>query len=111
MAAYLGAKRVKGKDDPSANGKTIVAGIFNRKGRVQIEIILNARRKRPQDIIQGPVKMETIIHSDGWRGQNRLDDLGYKKQFRTDHGKKELLEGEPILTVLRSFEQHQNQTL
>ena len=28
----------------------------------------------------------SIIHSDGWRGYNGLVDMGYKKNFRVQHG-------------------------
>ena len=61
-----------------ASGKTIVFGIFNRNGEVYTEIEPDARRKTLQDIIRGRVEMESIIHSDGWRGYNGLVDLGTK---------------------------------
>jgi len=87
--SYFGAKRVKGKRGRGASGKTIVFGIFKRKGKVYTEIVPDARRKTLQDIIRGHVDLETIIHSDGWRGYNGLVDLGYKKHFRVYHGKNE----------------------
>ena len=96
-------KESKAKGRPGTSGKTVVVGIFNRKGRVQTEIIPDARRKRWQDIIQGSVEMETIIHSGGWRGQNRLVDLGNKKQFRVDHGKKEFVRGKAYINGIESF--------
>ena len=72
----LGARRVKGKRGRGASGKTIVFGIFNRHGKVYTEIVPGAHRKTLQDIIRGRVDLETIIHSDGWRGYNGLVDLG-----------------------------------
>ena len=74
--SYFGAKRVKGKRGRGASGKTIVFGIFNRHGKVYTKIVPDAHRKTLQDIIRGRVDMETIIHSDCWRGYNGLVDLG-----------------------------------
>ena len=91
--SYFGAKRVKGKRGRGASGKTIVFGILKRKGKVYTEIVPNASRKTLQDIIRGRVDMETVIHSDGWRGYNGLVDLGYKKHFRVHHGKNEFARG------------------
>ena len=54
-------------------GKTIVFGILKRRGKVYTEIVPNASRKTLLDIIRGRVDMETVIHSDGWRGYNGLD--------------------------------------
>jgi len=33
----------------------------------------------------GSGSLESIIHSDGWRGYNGLVDMGYKKHFRMHH--------------------------
>ena len=49
--SYFGAKRVKGKRGRGASGKTIVFGIFKRKGKVYTEIVPDASRKTLQDII------------------------------------------------------------
>jgi transposase-like protein len=47
--------------------------------------------------------METIIHSDGWRGYNGLVDLGYKKHFRVHHGKNEFARGRAHINGIESF--------
>ena len=101
--SYFGAKRVKGKRGRGASGKTIVFGIFNRHGKVYTEIVPDASRKTLQDIIRGRVDMETIIHSDGWRGYNGLVDLGYKKHFRVHHGKNEFVRGKTHINGIESF--------
>jgi len=101
--SYFGARRVKGKRGRGASGKTIIFGIFNRHGKVDTEIIPDARRKRLQDIIRGRVDMETVIHSDGWRGYNGLVDLGYKKHFRVHHGKNEFVRGKTHINGIESF--------
>jgi len=42
--SYFGARRVKGKRGRGASGKTIVFGIFKRKGKVYTEIVPECRR-------------------------------------------------------------------
>ena len=101
--SYFGAKRVKGKRGRGASGKTIVFGILKRKGKVYTEIVPDASRKTLQDIIRGRVDMETVIHSDGWRGYNGLVDLGYKKHFRVHHGKNEFARGRANINGIESF--------
>lgn len=101
--SYFGAKRVKGKRGRGASGKAIVFGIFKRKGIVYTEIVPDARRKTLQDIIRGRVELESIIHSDGWRGYNGLVDLGYKKHFRVHHGKNEFVRGKSHINGMESF--------
>ena len=101
--SYFGAKRVKGKRGRGASDKTIVFGIFKRNGKVYTEIIRDARRKTLQDIIRGRVDLETVIHSDGWRGYTGLVDLGYKKHFRVHHGKNEFVRGKAHINGIESF--------
>ncbi len=101
--SYFGAKRVKGKRGRGAGGKTIVFGIFQRNGKVYTEIVPDARRKTLQDIIRGRVDLETVIHSDGWRGYTGLVDLGYKKHFRVHHGKNEFVRGKAHINGIESF--------
>jgi transposase-like protein len=33
--------------------------------------------------------IDSVIHSDGWKGYNGIVDFGYKKHFRVHHGKNE----------------------
>ena len=80
--SYFGAKRIKGKRGRGANNKTVVFGILQRGGKVYTEIVPDCAKATLQDIIRGRVDLESIIHSDGWRGYNGLVDLGYKKHYR-----------------------------
>ena len=73
---YFGARRIKGKSGRGAFGKTIVFGIFKPNGKVFTEIIPDCRRTTLQVVIRGRAGLESIIHSDGWRGYNGLVDLG-----------------------------------
>jgi len=83
--SYFGACRVRGKKGRGAGGKPIVFGILERHGKMS-EIVPDASRKQPQSAIRGQVALDSIIHSDGWRGYNGLVDMGYKKHFRVHHG-------------------------
>ena len=41
--------------------------------------------------MRGKVGLDTVIHSDSWRGYNGLVDLGYKKHLRVNHGNDEFV--------------------
>ena len=66
--SYFGARRVKGLKGRGARGKTIVFGLFKRNGRVYTEIVPDCSKRTLQGIIRGRVELESVIHSDGWRG-------------------------------------------
>ena len=68
--SYLGAKRIKGKRDRGAYSKTPVFGILQRSGMVYTEIVPNCAKQTLQAIIRGKVELESVIHSDSWRGYN-----------------------------------------
>ena len=91
--SYFGARRVKGKRGRGANGKTIVFGLFKRDGKVYTEIVTDAKASTLQAIIRGHADIESVIHSDGWRGYNGLVDLGYEKHFRVNHYENEFSAG------------------
>ena len=98
-----GARRVRGKRDRGAYGKTILFGILKRSSKVHTEIVPDSRRKTLQDIIRGRVDLETVIHSEGWRGYNGLVDLDYKNHFRVHHGKNEFARGKTHINGIESF--------
>ena len=83
--SYFGARRVRGKRGRGAGSKQIVFGIYKRNGKVYTEIVPNAARKTLQNIIRGRVSLDSVIHSDCWRGYNGLVDVGYSKHYRVNH--------------------------
>lgn len=83
--SYFGARRVRGKRGRGAGSKQIVFGIYKRNGKVYTEIVPNAARRTLQNIIRGRVSLDSVIHSDGWRGYNGLVDVGYSKHYRVNH--------------------------
>ena len=91
--SYFGPKRTPGKRGRGAGGKTIVFGLFKRNGKVYTEIVPDCSAKTLQGIIRGKVDINSVIHSDGWRGYNGLVDVGYEKHYRVEHGKDEFSKG------------------
>lgn len=101
--SYFGARRVKGKRGRGAYGKTIVFGIFKRNGKVYTEIVPDASKATLQAVIRGKVDIESVIHSDKWRGYNGLVDLGYQKHLRVDHGKDEFVNATSHINGIEGF--------
>lgn len=101
--SYFGPKRVRGKRGRGSGHKTIVFGLLKRKGKVYTEIIPDATKGTLQAIIRGKVDIETVIHSDGWRGYDGLVDLGYQKHYRVRHGKNEFVNGKSHINGIESF--------
>lgn len=101
--SYFGARRVKSKRGRGAGGKTIVFGIYKRNGKVFTEIVPDVQRKTLQAIIRGRVSIETVIHSDHWRGYNGLVDIGYPKHFRVNHSANEFANEISNINGIESF--------
>jgi transposase len=101
--SYFGAKRIKGKRGRGSYGKTIVFGILERNGKVYTEIVPDCSRATLQAIIRGKVEVESVIHSDKWRGYNGLVDLGYSKHFRVDHRDNKFSNGRSHINGIESF--------
>ena len=67
------------------------------------EIVPDCKSVTLQRIIKGKTGVESVIHSDGWRGYNGLVDFGYKKHFRVHHGKNEFVRGNSHINGIESF--------
>lgn len=83
--SYFGGRH-HGKRGRGAEGKIIVFGLFKRAEKVYTEIVPDVRAKTLQRIIRGRVAVESVVHSDKWRGYDGLVDVGYEKHLRVDHG-------------------------
>jgi hypothetical protein len=101
--SYFGARRVKGKRGRGAAGKTIVFGLLKRQGCVFTEIVPDASKRQLQQVIRGKVSIDSVIHSDGWRGYDGLVDVGYEKHFRVHHGKNEFARANAHINGIESF--------
>ena len=101
--SYFGARRVRGKRGRGARGKTIVFGLLKRGDQVYTEIVPDCSSATLQRIIKGKTSIDSVIHSDGWRGYNGLVDFGYKKHFRVHHSKNEFARGNSHINGIESF--------
>jgi transposase len=101
--SYFGARRVRGKRGRGASGKTIVFGIFKRNGSVYTEIVPDCKKRTLQQVIRGHVALDTVIHSDGWRGYDGLVDVGYSKHFRVLHSENEFANDHSHINGIESF--------
>ena len=101
--SYFGTKRIRGKRGRGTCGKTIVFGIFQHER-------LYLYGDRPQcpathtpARYSGPRGLETVIHSDGWRGYNGLVDMGYQKHLRVQHGIDEFVSSTSHINGIEAF--------
>jgi len=53
--------------------------------------------------MRGKVSLDSVIHSDRWRGYNGLVDLGYKRHLRVDHNKDEFVKGSSHINGIEGF--------
>ena len=101
--SYFGARRVRGKRGRGASGKTVVFGLLKRGDEVYTEIVPNASKAALQAVIRGRVGVESILHTDGWRGYDGLVDLGYDKHFRVSHADNQFALGPNHINGIESF--------
>ncbi len=83
--SYLGPRRAKGKRGRGAGRKTIVFGTFKRGGKVYAELVPDCSKATLCRAIRGKVSLDTVVHSDGWRGCDGPVDLGYARHLRVNH--------------------------
>ena len=101
--SYFGARRVRGKKGRGAFGKTIVFGILERGRNIFTEIIPDCKAKTLQSIIKGHISIQSVIHSDGWKGYDSLVDVGYSKHFRVYHNRNEFAKKSSHINGIESF--------
>ena len=109
--SYFGARRVRGKRGRGASGKTIVFGVFKRNGCVYTEVVPDCRKRTLLAVIRGRVTPDAVVHSDGWRGDDGLVDVGYAKPFRVNHGRNEFARGTAHVNGIESFWSHAKRRL
>ncbi|MDE2463847.1 MAG: IS1595 family transposase [Alphaproteobacteria bacterium] len=89
--SYFGPNRMRGRPGPRKKGhgtsKQPVFGIYERQGRVYTEIVPNASAKVLRPIIKGKVSIESVLHTDAWRGYSGLVDVGFDKHVRINKSK------------------------
>ena len=100
---YFGPRRVRGKRGRGAGDKTIVFGLFKRGGQVYTEIVPDCSKKNLQAIIRGKIDVAAMVNTDGWRGYDRLVDVGFDRHFRVRHGQDEFVQGASHINGIESF--------
>ena len=89
--SFFGPSRVRGRPGPRKRGrgtlKQPVFGIYERDGFVYTEVVSDCSAKTLQAIIRGKISLESVIHSDGWKGYDGLVDVGYDKHFQINKSK------------------------
>jgi len=101
--SYFGPRRVRGRRGRGAASKTIVFGLLKRGDQVYAEIVPNASKATLQAIIRGKADLESVVHTDGWRGYDGLVELGYDKHRRVNHGENEFALGPNHINGIESF--------
>ncbi len=67
------------------------------------EIVPDCSKATLQWVIRGKVSLDSVIHSENWRGYNGLVDLGYRKHLRVDHGSDEFTSGSSHINGSEGF--------
>ncbi|HEV7374780.1 MAG TPA: IS1595 family transposase, partial [Pyrinomonadaceae bacterium] len=74
-----------------------------RDGHVFTQIIPNCAQKTLRKAILGKISLESIIHSDGWRGYDGLVDVGFQKHLRVNHEASEFALRDNHINGIESF--------
>lgn len=77
--------------------------MLKREAKVYTEIVPDVTKATLQSTIRGGVNLDSVIHSDGWRGYHGLVDVGYDKHFRVHHSKNEFLRGNSHINGIESL--------
>lgn len=101
--SYFGPRRVRGLRGRGAGRKTIVFGLLKRGDQVYTEIVPNASKAALQAVIRHRASLESVVHTDKWRGYDGLVDLGYERHRRVNHGNNEFALGPNHINGIESF--------
>ena len=58
---------------------------------------------RCKTLFAGRVSLDSVIHSDGWRGYNGLVDVGYSKHLRVNHSADVFAIGDVHINGIESY--------
>lgn len=73
---YIGGKK-QGKRGRGAEGKTVVLGMVERKGRIHAEIIPNVKAKTLIPTIEATISKDALVYTDDLPSYAGLSKLGY----------------------------------
>lgn len=98
---YIGGKR-KGKRGRGASGKTIVAGVVQRKAKVSASVVPNVKSMTLLPMIQGKALPNSTIYTDEMPSYNRLDHMGYNHET-IHHANKVYVNGDIHTNTIDGF--------
>lgn len=84
---YVGGKSHDGVRGRGASGKTIVAGVVERDGGVNVEVVPNVKAKTLMPLIINTVEAGTTIYTDDMPSYNGLSRMGYDHKVIAHYAK------------------------
>lgn len=75
--AYIGGRRSGGKRGLGVEGKTVVMGLKERRGRLATEVIPNVRKVTLREVVNRKVEKGSIVSTDELMSYGLLDGDGY----------------------------------
>jgi len=97
LSAFEGNKVVVHQEKP------LYLDYSNEMETVYTEIVPVCSKATLQGIIRGHIELDSVIHTDGWRGYDGLVDIGFDKHLRVNHGDYEFACGERHINGIASF--------
>jgi transposase-like protein/ribosomal protein L37AE/L43A len=98
---YVGGAR-QGKRGRGASGKTIVAGIVERQGKVSASVVSDVKSHTLIPMIQEKVAQNTTVFTDEMPSYNRLEQVGFNHEV-INHANKVYVDGEIHTNTIDGF--------
>jgi len=98
---YVGGRR-RGKRGRGAAGKTIVAGIVERKGRVVAQVVPNVQASTLIPLAQTRIMPSSTVYTDELPSYNRLRSMGYVHK-RIHHAARVYVRGDVHTNSIEGF--------
>jgi transposase-like protein len=98
---YIGGRR-RGKRGRGAEGKTIVFGLAQRKGKVIAKVVPNVQANTLLPVIKEKVLESSIVYTDELPSYDRLPKLGYQHK-RIHHASKVYVMGDIHTNTVDGF--------
>jgi len=105
---YFGGRR-KGKRGRGAFNKVPVFGIFERKGKVKVEVVRDVSAESILEMTIKTVRRGSIVYTDKFRSYDTLMFCGYR-HLKVDH-KKKFASGKVYINGLEGFWSYAKQRL
>ncbi len=98
---YVGGAR-HGTRGRGAQGKTVVVGLVQRKGKVMASVVPDAKRSTITPMINRNISKNTIIYTDEFPTYDHLTYIGFNHQ-RINHRAKQYVRGKAHVNNIEGF--------